>query len=235
VKAILAGVLGLVVARAAPAADPVEKDWYMVVLRADAKPEALEGLERRLRTRHGVGRSMPMTQGAVMGLRIWLDPDREAGVRAEPSVASLVRVARPGAAPPSQPSDRFQRGLPGWAIPGLYSVVMHDKWGFGLELPLEQRALTGVARREALRERRERLIREAAEALAGDYGGAVRSLGYGGEPRFSCAMVEGSARRMAEDPRVWRVFEEGYGVIDDPPAEEAPVRPPLPAPSPWRP
>jgi hypothetical protein len=29
-------------------------------------------------------------------------------------------------------------------------------------------------------------------------------------------MVEASARRMADDPRVWSVFEEAFVVSDDP-------------------
>jgi hypothetical protein len=112
-------------------------------------------------------------------------------------VALGLMLARPLSAADAAPRD--------W-----YVVVLHGdakpEAGFGLELPPEKQGLIGVARRDALRERREQLIREAAEALARQYGGEVRDFAYGGEPRFSCAMVEASARRMADDPRVWRVF-----------------------------
>ena len=197
-------------AEAKPAA---ETDRFLVVLEPRADLAALEALEHRLRTAYGARPLGRMTEGAVLGLLVSLEVARADELGRERRVASVVRVERPPWTG-SPPEDRFQRGPRGWVVPGLYDVVLHDKWGFGLELPAERQGLTGVARREALRERREELVRQAAERIAAEYGGRVRSASAREEPRFSCAMTEEAALRMAADERVWRVMETVYGVVD---------------------
>ena len=199
---------------AGPSAPPVETDRFLVVFEPRAEITALERLEQVLRTKYDARPQERMTEGAVLGLLVVLDVSRADELGREKAVASVVRVER-GPFTGSKPEERFQRGPRGWVVPGLYDVTLVERWGFGLDLPPEQQGLTGVARREALRERREELVRQAAERIAAQYGGRVRSVSASGEPRFECAMTEEAALRMADDERVWRVWETVYGVLGD--------------------
>lgn len=226
--------LAVAFARPAPGEPPVPTARFMLVLPPQADVAALDELEKRLSTVYGARTVDRSTEGALLGLLVVLDVGRADDLRHEKSVASVVRVEAPTGAPVSSPEDAFQRSPPGWAIPGLYTVVLRDRWSFGLDLPPDWDELTGIARRTAFRERRDALLRRRAAEIAAQYGGAVRDTHSFDAPTFSCAMTEEAALRMAADERVWRVHETTYVAFDDPPSSRS-IREPFPAPTPWRP
>jgi hypothetical protein len=231
-RAVIASVLALACGPSAFAHPPVLTDRFLVVLEQKADLAALDALERRLRTVHAARTIARMTEGALLGLLVSLDVARAPELEREKAVVSVVRVEAPTEASVSAAEVAFQRSPRGWAIPGLYTVVLHDRWSFGLELPPDWDDLTGMARRKAFRERREALVRKTAEQVAAQYGGAVRGS-YSGETTFTCAMTEAAALRMAADERVWRVRETIYILIDHLPSRS--IREPFPAPAFWRP
>jgi hypothetical protein len=237
-RALAAFFVAVACGPSALAAPPPEADRFMVVLERTADLAALDALEQRLRTGHQARIVSRATQGALLGLLVTVDVSRAPAIAREKSVASVVRVAKPQAPAPPDPSapvHTFNRAPPGWAIPGLYGVVLRERveWGFALELPPDQKALTGIARRDALRARRAVLIQEASEQVAAQYGGALRNAYLGDQPTFECAMTEDAALRMAADERVSRVSESIYILGDDPPPTS--IREPSPGPTPWRP
>lgn len=234
-RAAIGIVLALACGPAAFASPPVQVDRFMLVLEQQADVAALDALEQRLGTVYQARTIARMTEGALLGLLVSLDVSRASELEREAAVASVVRVEAPTGAAVSAPEDGFRRALRGWAIPGLYTVVLRDRWSFGLELPSDWDELTGVARRKAFRERRDGLVRRRAEEVAAHYGGTVRATHSFDQPTFSCAMTEEVARRMAADERVWRVGEASYVLFDDPPLPSTSIREPFPAPAPWRP
>lgn len=195
---------------------------YMIVLREGTDEVVLPDVQARFERAFRLKWRDTFTGGALIGILAEMDAERAAALRLDHAVESVQKVLpQTSAPPPPEVGGKFLRAVPGWAVPGEYIVslvtdgwsVSFTRWASPLPMPPPPPKPIDPDWR-AKDEAKKAAVREVAAELIGIYGGRFDRELAPSSPAFSCAMTEAQALAMAADPRVEKVGESNYTLLD---------------------
>lgn len=186
---------------------------YMVVLREGIDPEDLLAVGADLRNQPGLRVVATFSQGALIGIVVESDAFNPSEIRKWSTVERVQQLAIPGSAPPGEVGNKFFRTSPGWAIPGVYEVMLRGHEA--TTNPRSEASPVGIGPdRKANGDASVAAVRMQTNQLVAAHGARLLSVFAPSSMGFSCAMNEQQAMKMATDPRVESVAESVYTLME---------------------
>ena len=203
-----------------------KRDRYMVTLKEHTPSVTVSKLSSELASVYGFKVITTFTRGALVGIVAELDPEKIVALGQHEAVGRVQKIGPPGPPPPGEEGNKFFRSPPGWAMPGVYEVMLADD-ATDIDFSTVPRP-DGLVDPdwEAKDAAKIAAVQELADELVSSQGARLLSTFAPTVPGFACAMNERQAVRMAADRRVKYVSESVYTLLEF--ESVAPVLAPIP-------